>query len=68
MKTCKQDKYLKTDMVVTEDFLNMLEDSIDANPNLSQDDKDYYANILYHNFYWVNSYDPLQLIKMRCNQ
>jgi len=62
-KHCKKDKYLKTDMVVTENFLGMLEDSIYANPNLSQEEKDDYVTILYRKFYWVNSFDPLQLVK-----
>jgi hypothetical protein len=64
MKTCKKDKYLKTDMVVTEDFLGVLEDSIDSNPKLSQEEKDDYVTVLYHNFYWVNIYGPAQLVKV----
>ena len=64
MKTCNQDKYLKTEAVFREDFLGMLEDSIAINPNLSQDQKDEYITVLYHHFYWVREYDPANLIKL----
>jgi len=44
-------RYFKTDRVFHESFLKILEDSVEKNPDLTQEGKDKINTVLYHDFF-----------------